>query len=301
MKTFIHLLLFGISSISLLAIQPSIKITQYDGTSKSVNISDINEIVIQNHNNNNVLEIFNFKKQVFYYPIEIIINIKFDANQTQMTINYTNTTKVFNLSEIDSIIIIKDIYQPLTIGKQVWMLKNLNVDTYKNGDTIPEVRDSTAWLSLITGAWCFYNNDSAMGAIYGKLYNWFAVKDPRGLAPAGWHVATDAEWTELETCLGDSLVAGGKLKSTGTIEDGDGLWYAPNRGATNESGFSGLPGGYRYKNGAYVLIGAFVYWWSFSEARGGTAWFRGLGCGYTTVIRDYDGLRNGLSVRCVRD
>jgi uncharacterized protein (TIGR02145 family) len=87
-------------------------------------------------------------------------------------------------------------YATVTIGTQVWMTKNLDVDRYRNGDIIPEVKDSIAWANLKTGAWCYYNNDPELGKIYGKLYNWYAVNDPRGLAPAGYHIPTDAEWTE---------------------------------------------------------------------------------------------------------
>src|SRR5215831_16955339 len=122
-------------------------------------------------------------------------------------------------------------YASIKIGHQKWMAKNLDVTHYRNGDKIPQVKNKAAWKALTTGAWCWYNNDSANGAIYGKLYNWYAVNDPRGLAPTGWHIPSDAEWDTLATHLGSN--AGGKLKDTGTIEAGTGLWYAPNKGATN--------------------------------------------------------------------
>ena len=129
---------------------------------------------------------------------------------------------------------------PTSCG-QTWMLKNLDVDRYRNGDPIPKVTDPSIWTSLTTGAYCYYNNDSATyAATYGKLYNWYAVHDPRGLAPEGWHIPSDAEWATLETCLGGSSVAGGKMKETGTTH-----WTAPNTDATNSSGFAGLPGGFR--------------------------------------------------------
>src|ERR1035437_8570614 len=128
----------------------------------------------------------------------------------------------------------------VTICTQVWMLKNLDVSTYRNGDLIPKVTTTTAWDALTTGAWRWCNNDPAMGVIYGKLYNWYVVNDPRGLAPTGWHVPSDAEWTTLSTCLGGYAVAGGAMKETGTTH-----WTSPNTGATNSSGFTGLPGGGR--------------------------------------------------------
>jgi len=109
-----------------------------------------------------------------------------------------------------------EIKASVKIGNQVWMSTNLNVDIYRNGDIIPQVTDPTAWAELTTGAWCYYNNDSLKGAIYGKLYNWYAVNDPRGLAPKGWHIPTDEEWITLVNSLGGDTVAGGKMKSTGT-------------------------------------------------------------------------------------
>jgi uncharacterized protein (TIGR02145 family) len=111
----------------------------------------------------------------------------------------------------------------VTICNQVWMLKNLVVTTYRDGTPIPEVTDPTEWDLLTTGAWCYYNNDPANGTVYGKLYNWYAVTDPRGLPPNGWHIPTDEEWVTLETCLGGVSVAGGKMKEMGTAH-----WLSPN-------------------------------------------------------------------------
>ena len=191
-------------------------------------------------------------------------------------------------------------YCEIQICNQTWMCKNLNIDTYRNGDPIPEVTDSAPWVNLKTGAWCYYKNDPANGAIYGKLYNWHAVNDPRGLAPDGYHIPTDAEWTELENCLGGSVVAGGKLKSTGTIEGGDGLWNISNN-ATNESGFSGLPGGARGYVGVYTAIGRRGFWWS------STVYYNTLILSRYLQNDSFD-INNtnypdyfGLSVRCVKD
>ena len=111
----------------------------------------------------------------------------------------------------------------IKIGNQVWATTNLNVTTYSNGDPIPEVKDPSEWKTLTTGAWCYYNNDPANGTKYGKLYNWYAVHDPRGLAPAGFHIPSDAEWTTLITYLGGESVAGGKLKQAGMYN-----WISPN-------------------------------------------------------------------------
>jgi len=117
------------------------------------------------------------------------------------------------------------------------MCKNLDVDHYRNGDPIPEVQDSAQWVNLKTGAWCYYNNSDSLGKIYGKFYNWYAVNDPRRLAPIGYHVPSDAEWTVLSTFLGGNKGSGGKMKETDTTH-----WSSPNKGATNSSGFTALPG-----------------------------------------------------------
>ncbi len=150
-------------------------------------------------------------------------------------------------------------YTSLTIGTQQWMEKNLDVTTYRNGDLIPYVTDPAVWAGLTTGAWCYYNNDPSNNGTYGKLYNWYAVNDPRGLAPVGWHVPTDAEFTTLTTYLGGESVAGGKMKVTGTT-----TWVTPNTGATNTSGWAGLPGGYRTNDGAFANVGYNGTWWSAS-------------------------------------
>jgi uncharacterized protein (TIGR02145 family) len=151
----------------------------------------------------------------------------------------------------------------LNIGQQVWATINLNVTTYRDGTPIPQVTDPTAWASLTTGAWCYYNNDPANGAIYGKLYNCYAVAgihdtDPstpnKVLAPIGWHVASYGEWDTLSNFLGGDAVAGGIMKSMGTIQAGNGLWESPNTDATNDSGFNVLPGGYRSNQGDFYNI-----------------------------------------------
>ena len=184
----------------------------------------------------------------------------------------------------------------VSVCNQVWMTKNLDVTTYRNGDAIPQVTDPTAWANLTTGAWCYYNNDAANGSIYGKLYNWYAVNDPRGLAPQGWHVPSDVEWTTLETCLGGSSVAGGAMKEAGLMH-----WLSPNTGATNSSGFAGLPGGSRYYDGSFFSVGYDGYWWSSTEDHSTNAWDRFLDYDYSVVYKNYDNKANGFSVRCLRD
>jgi uncharacterized protein (TIGR02145 family) len=195
----------------------------------------------------------------------------------------------------------------VTIGTQVWQSTNLNVATYRDGTPIPQVTDPTAWANLTTGAWCYYNNTIANDTTYGKLYNWYAVagihdNDPNTpnkiLAPEGWHVPTDAEWTKLTTFLGGDNVAGGKMKATGTS-----LWLSPNTGATNSSSFTGLPAGCRLYGGTFGNGGANCDWWSSSESEGSTtsALNRYLGYGNGNAWRGSRNKGNGFSVRCLRD
>ncbi|MEI6089549.1 MAG: FISUMP domain-containing protein [bacterium] len=185
------------------------------------------------------------------------------------------------------------------ICDQIWMGCNLDVDHYRNGDSIPEVRDSTQWSKLTTGAWCYYRNDPAMGKIYGKLYNWYAVNDSRGLAPVGWHISSVAEWSKLYACVGDE--GGGKLKSTGTKSEGDGLWDFPNTGATNESGFSAIPGSLRYINGTFDYAGYLGMWWTSDEKDTDSANGFYLDCNFTALHNGAYYKEYGFSVRCVTD
>lgn len=204
----------------------------------------------------------------------------------------------------------------ITIGTQVWSKTNLNVARYRNGDIIPEVKDRSQWANLTTGAWCWYNNDSATNAAnYGRLYNWYAVNDSRGLCPAGWHVPSDSEWTTLTTYLGGNYVAGGKMKLKGSVFFSGSRdlarWNNPNAGANNLSDFSGLPGGARNANGAFgfndvlasATIGNSGYWWS-STADNVTnyVWCRRLIYISDEVFRDrFINKAYGYSVRCVKD
>ncbi len=190
----------------------------------------------------------------------------------------------------------------IQICNQIWMKHNLTVDHYRNGDKIPEVTDPSKWKDLTSGAWCYYNNDPANNRLYGKLYNWYAVNDPRGLAPDGWHIASLNEWDDLEKCLGGSSVAGGKLKSIGTKEGGDGLWYSPNKGATNESGFNALPGGWlNADSGIFSALGYTSTFWTFTESGSMVAWSKGLYQNGAYISQSVKNKNWGFSVRCIRD
>jgi len=193
------------------------------------------------------------------------------------------------------------------IGDQIWMVENLNVSTYSNGDPIPNITNVKQWGRLTSGGWCYYENDPKYAEIYGKLYNWHAVNDPRGLAPEGWHIPSDEEWRELEMLLGMSDVeatdTGWRGEGIGSMlkEHGPSHWKAPNDKATNESGFTALPGGYRDVNGLFYVGGYSSYWWSSAEKDAYFSWYRSLYHSSTKVHRTtgYEG--DGFSVRCLKD
>jgi uncharacterized protein (TIGR02145 family) len=195
-----------------------------------------------------------------------------------------------------------NVYKTIVIGTQEWMAENLNTSIYRNGDAILTDLDNVAWQSVTSGAWCYYNNDESQACPYGKIYNWYACVDSRQLCPVGWHVPSDAEWNVLTSYLGGVDIAGGKMKTTGNIEAASGLWHSPNIGATNNSGFSGDPGGGRYNVGGYSGINSNGYWWSSTENGFNDAW--GSGLNYINLIVLWYGnfpKHFGFSVRCLRD
>jgi len=191
-----------------------------------------------------------------------------------------------------------NVYNTVQIGTQCWMKENLRARNYRNGTPIPNITSNSTWGSLSTDAMCWYNNDSVTyAATYGALYNWYAVDNPNGLCPTGWHVPTDAEWTILTDFLGGLSVVGGPLKETGTTH-----WNTPNTGATNSSGFTALPGGCRnYSTGSFDYIGGSGYWWSSSAYSSTGAWNRVLLYDDSGVYGVSLTKRLGFSVRCVRD
>jgi uncharacterized protein (TIGR02145 family) len=186
----------------------------------------------------------------------------------------------------------------VVIGTQTWATKNLDVATFRNGDAIPEAKTNEEWRAAGENkqpAWCYYENDATNGTKYGKLYNWYALNDLRGLAPTGWHIPTDEEWTVLSTFLGGENVAGEKMKSSSGWNDaGNG---------NNSSGFSGLPGGSRGCVGFFYDVGSDGSWWSASESAESDAWYRGLYYYYSNLDRHNANFfkYNGFSVRCVKD
>jgi uncharacterized protein (TIGR02145 family) len=196
------------------------------------------------------------------------------------------------VSDIDG-----NIYHTVTIGTQVWMVENLKTTKYRNGDPIPNITEGTDWVNLKIGAYCNYNNDEINSTTYGRLYNWYAVSDSRNIAPTGWHIPTMDEWTILTNYLGGISVAGGKLKEIGTTH-----WESPNTVATNETGFTALPGGYRYYLvGPFKLIGSAGYWWSSTEINKDEIWTRYI-IDDSNEFAGWSSNKNyGHSVRCVKD
>jgi len=187
-------------------------------------------------------------------------------------------------------------YHVISIGKQVWFAENLKTTHYRNGDPIPDILDVNTWRNLTNGAFCNYDNDPSNAAVYGRLYNWYAVTDNRNICPAGWHVPTDADWYQLINYLGGESVAGGKLK-----ESAPGHWLIPNTGATNVSGFTALPGGYRSSKGTYHILDTYTFYWTSTSYSDNVAWSWFLQNNSEGATRIENLKTFGFSVRCVKD
>lgn len=189
-----------------------------------------------------------------------------------------------------------NVYHTVTIGSQVWMVENLKVTHYNDGTDIPLVEYGWDWVGLTTPGYCWFNNDSATYNTRGAMYNWYAVNTGK-LCPKGWHVPTDAEWTILINYLGGPSVAGGKLREAGTLH-----WTSPNTGATNESKFTLLPGGYRaYQNGTFLYLNDNSTLWSSTSITSSTAWSRSISYNSTEVLSVSNMNTYGISVRCIKD
>jgi uncharacterized protein (TIGR02145 family) len=208
------------------------------------------------------------------------------------THSQTLTFNFVDCTDVDS-----NHYAVVQIGTQIWMAENLKTTKYRDGTIIPKVTDSASWTNQTTGAMCYYNNDSvAYAETYGSLYNWYAVTDSHNIAPAGWHAASDTDWIILTTYLGGDSVAAGKLKEACSV-----LWNSPNTGATNESGFTALPGGYRLYVYTFGMIEMNGFWWTATSLNGSFAWFRGMLSTSAGVHRCTDYKADGFSLRCVLD
>ena len=248
------------------------------------------------------------KTNILHYPLLMIglflvfaSSCKKDGDNLASD-NPTNgkTTTVFNSTLNYGTMTDQDgnVYKTITIGKQIWMAENLRTTKYNDGTSIPNIRSNSEWENTTIGAYCNYNNTSSNDTIatFGRLYNWHAVNTGK-LAPTGWHVSTDAEWTTLTEYLGGENVAGAKLKETGTTH-----WVAPNESATNETGFSALPGGNRDDYNGYIgFIGYYGSWWSATELNASDAWDRGMGYDYSNISKNSSSKKAGFSVRCLKN
>jgi uncharacterized protein (TIGR02145 family) len=197
-----------------------------------------------------------------------------------------------------------NVYHQVTIGTQVWMIENLKVTHYRNGDPISKITDDLEWSYLTTGAYCDYDNTKGNSTTYGKLYNFYAVADSRNLCPDGWHLPSDAEWKELEVFLGisqsDTDITGWRGTDQGTQLKATTGWSGDGNG-TNTSGFTALPGGYRKDGGAFYGIGFDSGWWTATEISPSIVWARHLLFDFGNVGRYGDHKEFGFSVRCIKD
>jgi uncharacterized protein (TIGR02145 family) len=201
------------------------------------------------------------------------------------------TTTISEVTDVDG-----NVYDTVKIGTQVWLQQNLKTTHYRDGSPIVNIADSVQWANLLTGATCTYNNNPVNESTYGYLYNWYAVTNPAGICPVGWHVPTDSEWTILINNLGGQYVAGGAMKSDTT------LWGTPNVGATNSSGFKSLPAGTRYSGtGTFYDMGRYAYFWTSTAYNSNGAFSIGLINGSAGVYRYEYGKTSGFCCRCIKD
>ncbi len=235
---------------------------------------------------------------LLYLLIILIFNIQLCEKNPTSSEEITTGT----VTDIDG-----NVYKTVKIGDQWWMAENLKVTHYRNGNVIAYIADSTQWLDVLVGAYCSYGNDENNVATYGYLYNWFAVKDDRNIAPVGWHLPTDGEWKELEIFLGISqsqvdstgfrgINEGGKLKEA-SIDH----WLSPNTGANNETGFTALPSGYCYDDGRFNNIGYSAIFWTATESSSYNMWARLLYYSQSGIYRYESDEGVGFSVRLVKD
>jgi uncharacterized protein (TIGR02145 family) len=228
-----------------------------------------------------------------YYVRAYATNSIGTAYGNEISFTTTGLANCGTVTDVDG-----NVYHTVTIGTQCWMVENLKTTHYRNGAEILTAPDSQTWDAFTKGAYCYYNNDSKNNNPYGKLYNWYAVNNSDNIAPAGWHVPTKDEWITLITFLNGKYSAGGPLKDLL-------YWSTPNVGATNSSGFSALPGGYRFAHGNFDNLSLIGYYWASTEDSGVSGGVAGdeihLYHSYIEVDISSGFKYNGYSVRCVKD
>ncbi len=197
-----------------------------------------------------------------------------------------------NVTDIDG-----NVYHTIKIGKQCWMQENFRATHFRDGSPITETEDKAAWEKadqLHTSGWCYFEGNTENNSVYGKLYNWYTVSDPRHLCPSGWHIPSDDEFQTLSDYLGGDSISGAHMKATA-------LWSHPNTGADNSSGFTALPAGYRISSGYFSLLGHNAFFWSSTPDDKEGAYLRNLCFNYSPALRLNDFAGDGFSVRCVGD
>lgn len=228
-------------------------------------------------------------RRIWIYPILLIASLLILSSSCKKDEN-DNPSQSDTVIDIDG-----NVYHSVTIGSQVWMVENLKVTKFNDGTNIPNVTGALAWSNLVTPGYCYYNNDAANKNKYGNLYNWYAVNTGK-LCPTGWRVPTDADWTTLTNYLGGENIVGSKLKEKGTSN-----WWSPNAEATNETGFTGLPGGNRAINGSFGFTGIYGFWWSTSEINNTDVWGRSLCYFNIAVTKSLEPKGTGQSIRCIKN
>ena len=289
----VNLVLLGVKNISTTTALCEARITSKgDGTllqcgfcwSTSSNPTINSSKVISTSTNNFTNSIYGLNKNTTYFIRAFAYN--------EAGISYSNQIECITLNKPDTVL------ETVKIGYQFWTTKNLDVSTYRNGETIRHASTPQEWQDAASkgeGAWCYNDNDPSNGEMYGKLYNWYAVNDPRGLAPELYHIPSDAEWSVLTEYLGGEQIAGFKMKSTTTTG------WANNGNGDNSSGFNGLPGGLCNNKGNFSNVYVYGNWWSSSESSANNAWNRNLYYNTTLVNRSNNFKSSGFSVRCLRD
>jgi len=234
---------------------------------------------------------------------DIINKELYDLQLTDNIVQDVIVIPAGSMTDIDG-----NVYKTVKIGEQVWMAENLKVTHYRNGEPIPNVTGYTEWANLTSGAYCYYDNNPSYAEVYGALYNWYTVNDNRNIAPAGWHAPTDEEWKQLEIFLGMSQAdveksctsrgtnEGNKLKECGFTH-----WDSANASATNESGFTALPGGNREWHGGYNNFGYHAFFWCSTTTIVEYSWNRYLFSGYPNIVRQTRPNQTDFSVRLLRD
>lgn len=236
----------------------------------------------------------NFKKQILLCSSALLFSCGGGINKDEKADSLANTNSTKQTIPVDSSEKVSKTYKTITINNQIWMVENFNVSVFLNGDTIPEAKNSNDWLSASKNgqaAWCYY--DDKTNSTTGKLYNWFAINDKRGLVPEGWRMPTKADFEQLAKNLGGEKIAGAKLKSsTGWGDKGNG---------TNESGFNAIPSGMRQFNGGYSNETDYSYFWSSTDRPGDNAWYFGLSNKNSIAKTFFSQKGNGFSVRCIKN